>query len=240
MKLLELFSGTGSIGKVAEKMGYEVVSLDLHLPATINIDIMKWDYRAAYQPGHFDLITASPICAYWSCLKYSSIGKNIKGTNKKYSMQSIQEDIDKFGKPMVDRVREILDYFRPKYYWIENPKSSSMKKYITDLPFYDVDYCRYSDFGYRKRTRFWTNIKDFKPLLCNRKCGNMVGNRHVKGAGAHSYLEDGTLINSKKKREDAAKKGLEYKTVKKKNTTRLERYRIPPELIKELLNIIIL
>ena len=29
MKLLELFSGTKSVGKVAEQLGYEVISLDL-------------------------------------------------------------------------------------------------------------------------------------------------------------------------------------------------------------------
>ena len=43
MKLLELFSGTGSVGKVARELGYEVVSLDLK-NADINSDIMKWDY----------------------------------------------------------------------------------------------------------------------------------------------------------------------------------------------------
>ena len=43
MKLLELFSGTGSVGKVARDLGYEVVSLDLK-NADINSDIMKWDY----------------------------------------------------------------------------------------------------------------------------------------------------------------------------------------------------
>ena len=35
MRLLELFSGTHSVGKVFEKLGYEVISLDLH-KATIN------------------------------------------------------------------------------------------------------------------------------------------------------------------------------------------------------------
>ena len=60
MKLLELFSGTKSVGRVAEQLGYEVVSLDLK-DADINIDILNWDYHQ-YQPKHFDVIWASPPC----------------------------------------------------------------------------------------------------------------------------------------------------------------------------------
>ena len=60
MKLLELFSGTGSVGKVARDIGYEVISLDLK-NADINIDILKWDYKV-YDPGYFDIIWASPPC----------------------------------------------------------------------------------------------------------------------------------------------------------------------------------
>jgi hypothetical protein len=33
---------------------------------------------------------------------------------------------------------------------------------MKDIPFYDVDYCMYSDWGYKKRTRIWTNKTDFK------------------------------------------------------------------------------
>ena len=42
MKLLELFSGTKYVGKVAEQLGYDVVSLDLK-NADINCDILDWD-----------------------------------------------------------------------------------------------------------------------------------------------------------------------------------------------------
>ena len=49
-KMLDLFSGTGTVGKVLEEQGYHVTSLD-HDPKfhpTILTDIMEWDYRAEY------------------------------------------------------------------------------------------------------------------------------------------------------------------------------------------------
>ena len=45
MKLLELFSGTGSVGKVARLYGLEVLSLDRDMDADIKMDIMEWDYE---------------------------------------------------------------------------------------------------------------------------------------------------------------------------------------------------
>ena len=231
MRVLELFSGTGSIGKVCEERGYEVISLDLTLPATINEDIMTWDYKSAYPIGHFDLITASPVCLYWSKLRHCHIGRGM-------TKETIQKDINEKGKPMVDKTREIIDYFNPRYYWIENPQSSKMKDYIIDLTYYDVDYCMYG-FPYQKRTRFWSNIKGFVPKLCKKDCGNIVDGtkRHTKTLGnGYGKDKDGNtiLINTKEKRKL-------YKNLVKDNTnstTKYERYRIPPILINELLDII--
>lgn len=45
MNHLELFSGTGSFGKVSKKIGYNIVSLDVDGRATITEDILKWDYK---------------------------------------------------------------------------------------------------------------------------------------------------------------------------------------------------
>ena len=58
MRLLELFSGTHSVGTVARELGYDVISLDLY-GAEINTDILVWDYTI-YPPGHFDIVWASP------------------------------------------------------------------------------------------------------------------------------------------------------------------------------------
>ena len=74
MKLLELFSGTKSVGKVAEQLGYEVTSLDLK-NADINCNILDWDYTI-YEPGNFDVIWASPPCNTFSKMRECRIGKH--------------------------------------------------------------------------------------------------------------------------------------------------------------------
>ncbi|CAE7238133.1 unnamed protein product [Symbiodinium natans] len=64
MRLLELFSGTGSVGRA---FGWEVTSLDNNPKAspTICSDILQWDYKA-FEPGHFDAVWASPCCTEFS------------------------------------------------------------------------------------------------------------------------------------------------------------------------------
>lgn len=247
MRVLELFSGTHSIGKVAHKLGYEVVSLDRDLgekcpfsdyksETHIKCDIMDWDYRNSYEQGHFDIITASPVCLWWSHLRYSWIGRKCKSIHPTdvITKEHIDADIEKYGKPMVDKVFEIIDYFQPKYWWIENPATGRMKEYITDKPFYDVDYCKYSDWGYKKRTRIWTNIKDFKPQLCKKDCDNMVTineNRKLHATNLGNYER----INiAKHKIAFGGDHGKGGKREKGGGSNRLERYRIPDKLVEEL------
>ena len=232
MKLLELFSGTHSIGKVAKELNIEVISLDRDLPADIQEDIMTWNYKI-YPEGHFDIITASPVCLWWSVCRQSWIGRKMKAHGDKIITKKIlQEDIDKYGKPMVDKVREIINYFKPKYYWIENPQTGKMKEYITDIPYYDVDYCMYSDWGYKKRTRFWTNIKGFNNLLCKKDCKNIIiikeENKKDKKLHINNCGNKKILNIVKRHSKDVSKN---YGS----GTNKLERYRIPPKLINELL-----
>lgn len=214
MKILELFSGTHSIGKVALERGWEVVSLDRDLPSDIKEDIMTWDYKSKYRTNEFDIITASPVCLWWSNLRTSYIGRKLKCHNgQTFTRELLNKDIDTYGKPMVDKVREIIDYFKPKYYWIENPQNGSMKNYITDLPYYDVDYCQYSDWGYKKRTRFWTNIKGFEPKKCDGiNCSNIIEETRNKKQVKH--------INTIGMKND--------------RTSLHDRYRIPSKLIYDL------
>jgi site-specific DNA-cytosine methylase len=248
MKILELFSGTHSIGKVAKERGYDVVSLDLQLPALepdneryrhIKADIMTWDYKE-FKEGHFDIITASPVCMYWSRLRLSNVGKKKKGGGI-YTRELIDAEIKLYGEPMVDKVFEIIEYFKPKYWWIENPQSGRMKSYITDKPYYDVDYCQYSDWGYRKRTRIWSNIEGFNSKLCDSKtCKNMVGTQHRASLGGGYSV----IINNKYKNLVATEfkklqeSGVKYELVKTNQLSKHKKYRIPQQLIIDLFDTI--
>ena len=157
MKLLELFSGTGSVGKIARIFNIEVTSLDRDMTADIKMDIMDWDYKAAFEPGTFDIIWASPPCTEYSRAKTTGT-RDIAGSNK-----------------VVQRALDIIHYFQPRWWIVENPQTGLLKQQpmMQDLPFNDLDYCKYG-MPYRKRTRLWNNVDIWQPRpLCARDCASM-------------------------------------------------------------------
>ena len=79
MKLLELFSGTGSVGKVAKDFGYDVLSFGLK-NSDINCNIVEWDYKQ-YDAGYLYMIWASPSCTEHSIAKTTGV-RNIDEANK--------------------------------------------------------------------------------------------------------------------------------------------------------------
>ena len=154
--MLELFSDTGSVGKVAKEMGYTVVSLDRDMKASIQVDIMDWDYTR-FNPKLFDVVWASPPCTARSRAK-SRGDSDIDGLNE-----------------IVKRTLDILEYFQPKYWIIEHPPTGLLKDQpsMLGVPYNDIDYCKYG-MPYKKRTRLWNNLDLWKPKpLCFRNCGAM-------------------------------------------------------------------
>lgn len=256
MKVLELFSGTHSIGKVAKSRNHQIVSLDRDMGNQdkeyisshhIQEDILTWDYKQ-FQAGSFDLITASPVCLWWSILRNSWVGRKCKSIHPTdvITLEHIHEQINLYGKPMVDKVIEIIEYFKPKYYWIENPSRGRMKDYIkSKYPqyniYYEVDYCKYSNFGYKKPTRFWTNIKNFKPKKCKNDCENIVEfngtKKHREQMGvSKTVMDDGKVIRVNTK--ELRTKYKDFDNINIARSKQTERYRIPENLINEFFIII--
>ena len=162
---LDLFSGSGSVGEVAKELGYTVISLDRDMEAEIQIDIMDWDCRD-FPKGFFDVIWASPPCTEYSRAK-TTAPRDIEGANE-----------------IVQKTLDILEYFEPKFWILENPQTGLLKDQLMmwGIPFKDVDYCKYG-MPYRKGTRIWNNVFRWEPRpLCKRDCNSMneTRTRHIE------------------------------------------------------------
>lgn len=193
--LLELFCGTKSVGKVASENGYEVISVDINPKCNpdVCIDIMRFDFKQ-YVPFTFDIIWASPPCNTFSNFN-----------NCRYSPDEILHRQNTMGVPMLKKTLEIIDYLKPRLYFIENPRGM-MQNYIDENihPKYQADYCQYGC-HYQKPTHFWTNRVGLKLKTCP---GIYCGNRDSKNRRRH-------ITN------------VSYIPLSR-------RYYIPPDLIQEL------
>ena len=246
MKVLELFSGSGSVSKVCKELGYECVSVDIEFEATHKVDILEFDYKQ-YKPDEFNIVWASPPCTYYSSLQRSWIGKQKK--TGIYTEEKHKQDLE-YSDKLVRKALEIINYFKPKLWFMENPQTGTLKNrdVVKDLKYYDVDYCMYSDWGYRKRTRVWTNKENFNNKLCDGKgtCGNMI-TIPTDGAKRHDSDEPLKCEERLLHKNNCGRSGIlrDLRNYRKKykedvsitiggGTNIIERYRIPPQLIRDL------
>jgi len=238
INVLELFSGTGSVGKVCEQLDWNVVSVDMLLPADHQVDIMEFDYKQ-YPKDHFDIVWASPPCTNYSHLKKCWYGRMLQGSIYTKERNDVEQDeADK----LVLKSLEIIDYFNPHLWFLENPQTGNLKnrQIMKDIPFYDVDYCMYSDWGYKKRTRIWTNKQDWNNLMCDGSgsCGNMNMNttKHKLNSSkdVHTIGEKKTKMKHKQVCDGGYDKRKKNQSQNNSGTNKLDRYRIPEELIFSL------
>ena len=146
MKTLDLFCVTKSFSKIADKYGYETHTLDIldKFNPTYLTDIMQWDYKQ-FPPGYFHIIWASPNCKDYSSLNFFCGDKDLTHSNN-----------------LIKRVLEIIEYYNPQYWYMENPQTGKLKDqdFMVGLPFNDIDYWKYG-YDYRKRTRVWNNNENW-------------------------------------------------------------------------------
>lgn len=159
LSILELFKGTGSVGKVANKMGMNVVSLDFldKYEPDILVDILNWDYKKWQKKTKFvpDFIWASPPCNTYSVLAYKLRERNTQ-TAVPYSERA------KVGTMILYKTLEIIKYFRrlnPNLLFVlENPKGMMRNdEKIKELKLSTTCYCLYGD-NKRKMTDFFNNL----------------------------------------------------------------------------------
>jgi len=148
MKVLELFAGSRSIGNIADRLGYEVFSVDINQFDKIDLAIDIMDLKKEMIPFQPDMIWASPPCTYFSV---ASIGKHWNKDHTPKTQQAI------FGVNLVMKTIEIIKELNPDYWFIENPRGKLRKLDIMQsLPRTTIWYCKYGD-KRAKPTDIWTN-----------------------------------------------------------------------------------
>lgn len=199
--VIVLCCGTGSFEKQLCPTKYRIITIDIleKFKPTILIDLLNLKYKElGLNTGDVYAVWAGTPCTEYSHAKRSGV-RNLE-----------------LADSLAKKCLEIIDYFKPKYWFLENPQTGLLKSrdfmIEKDLPFIDVSYCQYG-YTYRKQTRIWTNLKGWNGKVCNKKTCKMVkDNKHIGSAG-----------NCRKK--------YTFKPF-----TQIEKYSMPPKLIKEIIS----
>jgi hypothetical protein len=102
--ILSLFDYSGNWSKPWKENGYNVIQIDIQL----GIDILNWDYK--HIKNVYGILAAVP------CHDFALCG----------AMHFKQKDLDgrtEYSNKLVDKTKEIIDYFKPNFWVIENPMS---------------------------------------------------------------------------------------------------------------------
>jgi hypothetical protein len=165
--LLELFSGTGSVGRSFRARGWDVFSVDIDAAAKPTLVANVLDLQLDALPLRIDCIWASPPCTHYSRARTKAkTPRDLEGSDT-----------------IVQKVLDIVEWYGVPWF-MENPESGLLKgrEVVAGLPMRVVDYCKYGK-PYRKRTAIWTNT-DWKPRqpLCKHDCPASSGSKHTARA----------------------------------------------------------
>ena len=154
MILVELFRGTGSVGKVARRRGWTVLSVDIDPAhgATYAIDVRRLPYDELPVP---DFVWASPPCTTYSQAA-NWVRHREPGTGRALSRDAHEADA------IVRHTLRMIRYWRQRNpalrFCIENPRGHLRQ--LPEMQGLTRTTTHYSYYGWpiSKPTDFWTNF----------------------------------------------------------------------------------
>jgi hypothetical protein len=178
LRALDLFSGTGSISSAFRRAGHECDSLDIdpRFNPTLCVNILEWKYKELPR-GYYDVIWASCPCEQYSIAR---------------SKARAPRDL-MLADSIVLLTQEIIDWFSPSCWFIENPAGSLLWRRFKWKRLITTSYCSYG-FPYRKTTSIATNLRVFCRGQCGGAgvCSQMIGSQHL----AHAQKGGGGATNA--------------------------------------------
>jgi len=220
MKILELFAGSRSVGKVAEARGHEVFSIDIN--NFEGIDLVKDVDELLMEDIPFtpDVVWSGTPCTTFSLAAISH------HRNTDYSPKSdFAFKCDRMNIKVNHFINEWLKVNPNLIYYIENPRGVLSKMYYMEgMPRTMITYCSYGDIANKPTNIFSNNL--WNPLF------NPLGWRGKPMCKRYKYDQDGNVINQHCHHEPA-QRGSSTGTQGKKGN--YERSIYPPELVEEII-----
>ncbi len=201
MKLLELYAGSRSVGKVAESLGFEVFSVDVKnfngIDLVQDIEFLTTD-MIPFKP---DVIWASPPCTTYSM---AAISHHRDGKEPK-------TDFAAKSDRLVKNTLKIIKEF-DCIYFMENPRAMLRKMdFMRGVPKITITYCKYGDMRMKPTDIFSNHIANlFNPNgwmprpMCwngNKNChheaaprGSRTGTQGLKGNYERSKIPEQLCI----------------------------------------------
>lgn len=158
--LISLFDRTGNASRPYRESGYyDVIQIDSQL----GTDILEWDYKSIKRNvwGDFNYRNII-IIAMTPCTDYATSGA-------KHFAKKDAEGITDYSQKLVSKTKEIIDYFNPFAWQLENPRTRihKLNPWIGQRPkliFNPCDFAGYDpnpdDSRYNKETWLFGKFND--------------------------------------------------------------------------------
>jgi hypothetical protein len=195
MNILELFAGSRSIGKVGDKLGMNVFSVDWEKYENIDLCIDVAKLKKEDVPFVPDFVWASPDCTTYSIAAISTHRNNTEPKSE------YAKKCDTTNQHFISLIKEWLEINPDMVFFIENPRGMLRKMpWMQEFKRHTIWYCQYGD-ERAKPTDIWTNSDKWIPKpVChngNKEChhvpaprGSKTGTQGRKGSYERSKIPE--------------------------------------------------
>jgi len=200
MKILELFAGSRSIGKVADMFGHSVFSVDWKAYDRINLSMDIGAMKLSDVPFIPDMVWCSFDCTTYTI---AAISHHRNGTEPK---SDYAKKCDAVNQHVISLIAQWILFNPSMVFFFENPRGMLRKMpFMQPFTRHTIWYCQYGD-DRAKPTDIWTNSKSWKPRpIChngNKDChhqsaprGSRTGTQGRVGSYERSIIPEQLCID---------------------------------------------